>query len=287
MDDAGRLVLSKYSRLDGPYLMDAALCEQLGFPPGLTNAFVATTLAERGDPPFPGSLDPTGVARAFPDGLPIREEARAVDWLVAAARRLGGAVRLDPSGVVLIPRPDAATDLTVVTNLWLEPWETLELARSVSPAFELASDLHPWGGPASSGLPGEVSSALSDAQREALHAQADAVDARTLRGEPVISAYALRADFGQSGTGWIEASGGEAPLALQHLDWAGSGVVSYAVRWDPANEQDRLIEFPSAEVAGERAAAGALLGRLARAIHGAVGIEILDQDGFLVDPADI
>jgi hypothetical protein len=302
-DDAGGLVVSKYSRFDGPFQMADEVREETGFPAGLPLAFVATTLRERGDPPFRGTCDPTGIARAFPEGLPIREEARVVAWLVAAARRLGGAARFDDSGVVLIPRADAAIDLTVYSPLWLEPDAALALVRSISPAFRLAMDTHAWDGPArpatgtggahaarvraASALPEGVTSALSDAERDTLHDQADAYDITALSRTPVLDRYAAMADFGAAGTVWLEVSGGEAPPALRTMAWIGGGVVAYALRWDPANPEDRLVEFPSPAQRAERAAAARTLGRLAVAIHAATGMEILDADGFPVSPADV
>ncbi|MDR1295019.1 MAG: hypothetical protein LBK59_08715 [Bifidobacteriaceae bacterium] len=302
-DDAGGLVVSKYSGLDGPFRLTDELSTQIGFPPGLPRAFVATTLRERGDPPFPGASDPSGIARAFPDALPIREEARVVDWLLAAARRLGGAVRLDHWGMVLIPRADAAIDLTVYSNLWLEPDAALTVVRSVAPEFRLAMDTHAWNGPAGaetrtvgahadqvraiSPWPVHASNALSDAGRRILHSEADAHDAAALSRNPVLDRYAVVADFGAAGTAWLEVCGGGAPPALRTVAWTELGVVAYALRWDPANPDDRLVEFPSRAQRAERAAAARTLGRLALAVYSATGIEILDADGFPVDPADV
>ena len=69
--------------------------------------------------------------RAFPDAMPVREEERVLLWLVAAARRLGGAVRTGERGTVLTPDVDAAIDLTVYTRGWLEPDEMLRVVQQV------------------------------------------------------------------------------------------------------------------------------------------------------------
>jgi hypothetical protein len=303
IDSAGRLALSKYSSLAGPSWLTASLAERIGFPAGLPWVFVVSTLRERGDLPFPGSRDATGIARAFPDGLPIREEARVANWLVAAARRLGGAVRFDHWGMVLCPQADAAIDLTVYSNLWLDPAAALNLAQSVTPAFRLATELTPWAGPAglppmaaglhaahvtaSSVLPAGPSVELTEAQRAELHERADEHDVESLSAPPMLDRYALRGDFGEGGTVWVEVSGADVPSVLRDLAWTEFGVVGYGLRWDPADPADLLIEFPDARVRAERADAAGLLARLALAIHRATGIEILDADGFPVSPRDL
>jgi hypothetical protein len=262
-----------------------------------------TTVRERCDPPFPGTSDPSGIARAFPEGLPIREEARVAAWAVAAARRLGGAVRFDETGTVLVPRADAAIDLTVYSNLWLEPDSALALGLRVSPAFRLATGgrardglagapskrrgLHTAVGAGSSPLPDQVSSALSKAQRAQLHQRADAYDTEMLQRKPGTDRYALRGDFGAGGLVWLEVSGGEAPMALRKLAWARFGAVAYGVRWDPVDSRDALVEFPDARQRDERSAAAGMIARLAREIHRVTGIEVLDADGFPVNPADL
>jgi hypothetical protein len=323
----GEISVSRYSSLFGPYMVGAALGATLGLPRGLNQAWIANTLTERGDPPLPGGLDPTGVARAFPGGLPVREEGRVVDFLVAAARRLGGVVRFYDLGLMVAPVPDAALDLRLYSPLWLEPEAALATARSVVPRFELAIDWHAfrprpargegddaaWTGqglrPGSgldvagdgqglrtgSGLdvawdgqglrPG---SGLDPAQRAEILADAAAHDAAALAAEPTLDRYALTANLGPAGTLVIEISGvDQVPGALVNVPWAESGAVEYAVRWIPVDPKNLLMEFPPAGHCQARAQVANLLAGIARIIHHAVGGEVLDADGFPIDPSDL
>jgi hypothetical protein len=132
-----------------------------------------------------------------------------------------------------------------------------------------------------------VNIGLSEAQRATLHDRADSYDIDALSREPVMDRYALRGDFGPGGTIWVEVSGAQVPGALRNLAWTEFGVVAYALRWDPLNPADLLVEFPTPAGRAERAAAATMLGRVALAIHEATGIEILDADAFPVARGDL
>ncbi|MDR1633991.1 MAG: hypothetical protein LBS27_03510 [Bifidobacteriaceae bacterium] len=317
--EMGEITLSRYSSLFGPYTVGAGLGPSLGLPRGLNQAWMATTLTERGDRPFPGSLDPAGVSRAFPTGLPVREERRVVDFLVAAARRLGGVVRFHGSGVMVAPVPDGALDLTVYSPLWLEPEAALATARSVVPLFDLAINWHSFapvapadetsdsfdqwpdsgsgafpeglqgqaaheGGAGSGGLPGD----LSATRLAELHAHADQRDQAALAQQPSLDRYALAADLGPAGGLVIEISGVDRPpLALREVDWAAEGAVAYNVRWIPDDPKHLLMEFPPADHCRARSQMATLLASLARIIHHTVGGEVLDADAFPIDPTDL
>jgi hypothetical protein len=296
LDDAGALALSPTVRLGGPHRWPDGSGLASGFPPGLPWVFQVVAPRDRGDPPFPGTSDPTGLSRAFPAGLPAGEEAQVVDFLLAAARRLGGAVWFDRGEVVLAPPADSAIDLTVYSHLWLDPDSALTIVRAVSAQFQLAVAAQPWAGPASPPPAGEAahraegpssSTALSDggaglsaARRAELHRRADAHDEAALRRPPVLERYALRADFGADGTVWLEVGGVDVPGALRDADWTRFGVVGYALSWDPADPADSLIEFPGPAQRARRLRAARELARLAAAIHAVTGVAILDADGF-------
>src|SRR5699024_3048335 len=123
--------------LTGPYA-PAGSGFDIGLPPGNAILFDVVCHRERGEPPF--SLgDRDGIGRAFPQGLPEREEGRIVTWMVAAARRLGGVLRVDVgglwdtgaapagtgprpgTGVVLTPDAETCVDMSVYSRVWLEP----------------------------------------------------------------------------------------------------------------------------------------------------------------------
>jgi hypothetical protein len=288
----GEIGVSRYSSLFGPYTVGAALGASLGLPRGLHQAWIANTLTERGDPPLPGALDPTGVSRAFPQGLPVREEGRVVDFLVAAARRLGGVVRFHGSGLMVAPVPDGALDLRVYSPLWLEPEAALSTARSVVPRFELAIDGHAFA-PGAAPPPADAFSAAADpgmdsAERAAVLERAAARDAEALSGAQSLDRYALTADLGPVGVLVVEISGvDQAPGALREVAWAADGAVEYAVRWIPIDPTHLLMEFPPAGHCQTRAQMANLLASITRVVHHAVGGEILDDDGFPIDPTDL
>ncbi|MDR2454706.1 MAG: hypothetical protein LBD51_09325 [Bifidobacteriaceae bacterium] len=287
----GEIGLSRYSSLFGPYKVGAALGATLGLPRGLHQAWIANTLTERGDPPFLRALDPTGISRAFPTGLPVREERRVADFLVAAARRLGGVVRFHGSGLMVAPVPDGALDLSVFSPLWLEPEAALATARAVVPRFRLAIDWHAFAptpqAPAAETL-GDPGLAVDPARRNEALAAARAGDAAALAGQPSLDRYALTADLGPAGTLVIEISGvDQPPGALREVPWAAPGAVEYAVRWIPRNPEHLLMEFPPAEHCQTRAQMASLLAGIARVIYQTVGGEVLDSDGFPIDPTDL
>ncbi|MDR1393446.1 MAG: hypothetical protein LBJ62_05715 [Bifidobacteriaceae bacterium] len=289
----GEISVSRYSSLFGPYTVGAGLGASLGLPRGLHQAWIANTLTERGEPPLPGSLDPTGVSRTFPSGLPVREERRVVDFLVAAARRLGGVVRFHGTGLMVAPVPDGALDLSVYSPLWLEPDAALVTARSVVPRFELAIDWHAFvpedcAPPASQPDYLDLSLELEPDQRTDLLARAAAHDRATLSGEQSLDRFALTADLGPAGTLVIEISGVEQPPgALREVGWAEQGAVEYRVRWIPLEPSHLLMEFPPAGHCLARAQMANLLAGIARVVHHTVGGEVLDSDGFPIDPADL
>src|SRR5690606_61703 len=118
---ARALRLSRLSTLEGPYAVDRGAATGVCLRAGVGIAYVVQAPVERGDPPGSGGGDRDGLRRAFPDGLPVRDEQRTVAWLVDAARRLGGGVRVVGSRgpVLLVPDPAAAVDVTVWSDIWL------------------------------------------------------------------------------------------------------------------------------------------------------------------------
>jgi hypothetical protein len=287
--------LSRHSSLFGPYLIEPATTGRLGLPRGLSAGWVVSTLRERGEAPYRGTLDPTGIARAFPDGLPIREEARVAQFLVASARRLGGVVRFAESGVMVAPVPDAALDLAVYSPLWMEPEAALAAVRQVVPEFEYSMSLAPFALPAGDGarLPQSVWAdsgldGLSRDQRLALHEAANARDEGQAAAEAVLDRYALEVSYGQAGMVVVEIGGVEqVPGALREVDWALGGAVKYEVKWLPQDPNHLLMEFPPAAHCELRTPMAGIINQLASAIHAVVGAEVLDSDGFPINPADL
>lgn len=287
----GVLRLSRLSTLVGPYALDRAAVHELGLPTSAGQAFVIEAPVERGEAPWPGGGDRTGFGRAFPHGLPVRDEQRVLDWALAAARRLGGTLRVvaepDGPGVVLTPDPAAAVDLTVWSHLWLEPDAALVVMRRAIPRARLNLPDDAWSGPAVHGaVPG--TEVLTTEQRRALHEAADVYDRAALEEPQPMYAFGALADLDVDGVVALEITGEtDLPPTVAGLPWASRGAVAYRVRWEPPDLEDLESEHPPPQHRVARGRATPLVVAVARAVHATVGGEITDAMDFLVDPADL
>ncbi|WP_421742882.1 hypothetical protein [Cellulomonas sp.] len=304
---ARTLRLARLSTLTGPYRVEADDAVSLGLPTTSTLAYVLVAPRERGEKPYPGG-DRDGLKRAFPEGMPIREEERVLQWLVAAARRLGGSVRIGEHGTILTPDVDSAIDLTVLSDSWLEPAEALAVVQSVQARARLSEATGTWNGPLpgvgreATGRPGWVaeaggrglSAALErhgvddEAERQRLMNEASAFDELMLAVPPVPEAFGVLVDLGHDGMLSVEA-GVETtlPPLMRDLPWAQNGIVAYRVHWEPPFIEELEAERPSFEHRVARSRAAPLVQAVARAVHGAIGGEIADEADFLVDPEDV
>jgi hypothetical protein len=306
---AGVLRVSRLSTLTGPYTVTQGDAVGLGLPAATATVYDVTCPRERGGPPFPGG-DRDGIKRAFPEALPVREEERVLAWLVAAARRLGGAVRTGEHGIVLRPDLDATIDLTVFTDRWLEPDEMITVVQQVVPRAHLAMEGVPWHGPAvdtgrrlvtdPAGIPVperniaglrralEQHGVADERKRRHLAAEADAYDAAMLAAPAVLEGYGALVDLGVDGVIAIEVAGeGSLPPLLRGLPWTARGAVAYRVRWEATDVEELELERPSFAHRVARGRAMPQVQVIARALHGVVGGEIADAADFLVNPADL
>lgn len=291
---AHALRLGRMSRLVGPYSVTPEDAMALRLPATTRTVWALDCPAERGEPPWPGG-DRDGLKRAFPKGVPVRDEERALVWLVATARRLQGAVRIADSGVVLTPDVDQAIDLTVLTDRWLEPDEAVAVVRRVLPrAHRSGEGVHqPWSGPPHPDDPA-VRAALGPfgvqdaAERARLSAEADAYDQWMMAHPPAAEAFGVEADLGVDGILVVEVSERqEVPPLLRSLPWAANGVVAYRVHWEPSDVTELEAERPSLEHRVARGRTSPRIQAIAKALHEAVGGEVADEADFLVDPADL
>lgn len=291
--DAPRaLRISRHSRVVGPFAVDREIAADLGLTPGL--AYLLDAPAERGNPPAPYGGDRNGLRRAFPAGLPVRDEERVLTWALDVARRLGGAVRVaerdGSTGALLTPEPAAAVDLTVWSDLWLDPDAALAVMRQAVPRATLNLPSGRWFGPPA-GIgekPAPGAEVLTPDQRAALHAAADEFDRQAMTEPEPMTAYGAIADLELDGMLALEISGETTlPPVIGSLGWAANGAVAYRVRWEPADLEDAEQERPSPMHRVARGRAAPLVVAVARAVHEAVGGEVTDAMDFVVDPADL
>ena len=307
MTPARTLRIARLSTLTGPYAVEAEDAVSLGLPSWSTFAYVVVAPRERGTKPYPGG-DRDGLKRSFPDGMPVREEERVLQWLVAAARRLGGAVRIADNGIVLVPDVDSAIDLTVYADQWLEPDQALAVVQQVHPRARLSEATVAWDGPLpgvgrdSTAGPGWVAEVGGTGLREALekYGISDPVERQHLMDEstaydelmraapPPAEAFGVLVDLQHDGILSVEAAAEtELPPLLRGLPWTSRGVVAYRVHWEPRFVEELESERPSFEHRVARSRAAPQVQALARAIHAATGGEIADEADFLVDPQDV
>ena len=301
------LRLNRHSTLVGPYAVTQEDALTLGLPVSTTTAFDVVCPRDRGAKPYPGG-DRHGLKRAFPDGYPNREEERVLLWLVAAARRLGGAVRTGQTGVVLQPDMESAIDLTVFSDHWVEPAEALAVVQRAAPRARLSVPTSEWDGPmrgagryeghALSGMPEPGGSGLRDAllehgvldpdERRRLQMEAAAFDELMLAAPPAAESFGVLVELGVDGMVVGEAAEEQdLPPLLQGLPWTQDGVVAYRVRWEPLLIEELELEKPSFEHRVARTRSAPVVQAIARALHAAVGGEIADEADFLIDPADL
>ncbi len=301
------LRLNRHSTLTGPYAVTQADAVALGLPVTTVTAFDVACPRDRGVRPAPGG-DRHGLKRAFPDGYPNREEERVLLWLVAAARRLGGAVRTGQNGVVLQPDMESAIDLTVFSDRWVEPDEALAVVQRAAPRARLSVPTSEWSGPMAgagraerhtlAGMPEPGGSGLRDAllehgvldpdERRRLAQEAAAFDELMLAAPPAAESYGVLVELGVDGMVAVEASEETAlPPLLQGLPWTEQGVVAYRVRWEPMLVEELELEKPSFEHRVARTRSAPVVQAIARALHAAVGGEIADEDDFLIAPDDL
>jgi hypothetical protein len=290
----GVLRLGRLSTLTGPYALEPGQVARWGLPTGSRIAWVVDCPRERQElPAFGGDRD--GLRRAFGAAGPVREELRVVQWLVAAARRLGGALRVD-SGVVLEPEMDAALDLTVLSPRWVEPEAVLAAARRVDsrarlddPAAPEERSTTPEQAGAALAARERVGAGIADPdERRRLHAEADAFDAYMRENPPPAEAFGVQVDLGVDGVVVVEvAAEPEVPVVLAGLDWARGEVVAYQVRWAAPDVEELESERPSLPHRVARGRAARVVRGIAREVHAEVGGEIADLAGFLVEPADL
>ncbi|MBZ2198790.1 hypothetical protein [Occultella gossypii] len=287
--EAGRvnatvLALTPQSALEGPWAVPEPAA--LGAGPEVTQAYAIAVPAERGDPVPEDLRGLGGILDAFADGPPVGHELAIIEFAQAAARRLGGAVRVAGTGALITPEP--GVDLAVHSEVWLHPEALVHVLTPALPgvALHLGPVADPGAQPPTAPAPRPAGTEdLDEGERAWIQAEADAFDAHALAAEPATEAYGAVCALPDGGTVAVEVEAEvSVPLVLEGLDWARSGVIRYDLRWFPADPEayhSAPLDAPTL-VARERATA--LVEGAARALLDAIGGETTDDDGFLVDP---
>jgi len=288
--NTGEVQLGRHSRITGPYQLSMEDAVDAGVPMPWTVCYCLHAPVEREDPPLPGVDDRDGLTHAFPDGLPWRDEGRALQLLVSLARRIGGAVRVAGTLQLIQPDPERAVDYVVHSRTWLEPDVLLGIVSREMPGAVLAVESEQWPGPPEGAYTGEIllddigRSPLSSQDLERLHAAADVRDRKMLADDDVIDGFAIVRDFGPDGVVEIQVHLTDIDdPAVMGQPWAGEELVTYEVRWQVADPQDRETRYPPEGFRASRNRIAPLVARTTRSLVEAVGGVVLDEDNFGVD----
>ncbi len=290
LSGAGEVAVGRHSRISGPYELSMEDAVDAGVPMPWTVCYCLEAPYEREDPPIPGIDDRDGFAYAFPDGLPWRDEGRALHLLVSAARRLNGAVRVAGSLEVIQPDPERAVDYVIHSPTWLQPDELLGIVMRELPGAVLAVEGKEWAGPPDAAYTGEAvreaiaGDPLSEQDLYELHTSADQVDMHVIGEVDVLDAFAIVGDVGWDGAVevLVHLTDGDEP-AVAGEPWAHGEFVTYEVRWGSPDEGERENRYPSEAFRISRSRVALLIAKTTRAIVEAVGGVVVDEDGFGVD----
>lgn len=299
----GALRVGSHSVMHGPYVSTEEHPAQFGDNPMVVYAL--TTQRERGDQPIAGEGDRDGIVRIFAPALPVRQELRCIHLLISLARRLDASVTFEVtepqpnrSGSLIYgihnfkevtPDPQVNVDLTIFSDVWLEPQAALAVIHGVAPRAVFAGQGEEWAGPAQvqSEVLDEVRTEFDQETLKYIHEIADENDMDALANPEVASAYAIFITD-HMGVVSIEIGGSEyVPPALEGIDWADTGVLEYRISWAPADQDQANLETPEVDFMIYRAQVLALIRKLTHALYQQTGGEVADQDGFLLDPEQL
>lgn len=240
--------LSRYTTLTGPLEITESVAEEAQIPPVFVSAYVLSAPMER-EPEAPPEwfVHSEGIEKLFPSGLPVREEERGVDLLIALARRLHAAVRIaddaEPGGHerIIVPDPDAHPEITVYSQYWITSDLLLPLIEKAIP------------------------------EGQVVDTSADVPEDQELDG------YSLDIDLGE-GRGLIEL-GVMVETALPTIveRFADGPQTAYSIRWHADDDDDSSREHRRI-----RRAAASIIGDLAASVVEATGGAAVDRDGFLL-----
>lgn len=231
--------------LTGPWSVGERLRSQLDVPAWATAAYLALCPAERADALPEELLGTDPILDAYPHGIPTGTEMEVLRFLVAAARRLAGALHLAGTAVVLQPDPESAVNLAVYAPASLAAETVVEAIGRDDVTLD-GRTRRTWSVslPALPGPGGDV------------------------RAAGILQVISDRHPM--------------PPLSLAALEWATPGARGYEVRWHPPEESLALTGRLSLAQRRTRSAVIAEVERIAREIQRLANGVVVDDDGFLV-----
>lgn len=298
-----RLVGEAYLR--GPWTMTTETALRLGFSPTMTHAWLvetprvrARTAPEETQRSTHGTTDlahSTGAVaddpwlRAFPDGLPIGLEYKALLALLRMARRLGGALRINGSGYVMSPAPESAVHMGVYASRWVAPEELRNILSVSFPEIIDSRELQI--AQPSQPSPQEVlrvQSVMAGAKPLSPEIQRvlDKAKAEAARQPHKVDGYALMIPHSDGHIVVEVHRVMRPPRVLRWETWTNGAIVEYSIRWQPTNPNVTFVPITESNPPAQRLAhcvsAARVVEKLALIISGAAGGSVVDEDGFLV-----
>jgi hypothetical protein len=302
LDLTGSAQLGRRSSIAGPYQLGAADAEALGTPESLLTGYQLVAPRERDPGGFETFVDPVETAlwmRAFPTGPPFREEGTLIGLGLDLARRLGGAVRVAGTGILMRPDPTRNVELTVWSPYWVTPKDLVGLVEPVLPgARQDAVHAHeappvdpqlPWSVDPLDPFAEDLRDALTPELLDRLEGVADATDAWAAEEMDLTDGYAV---VGHGGiVVGVQVETIVPQWVLRQLadlpDVPKDRLVTYDIRWWPEDLSQLHVENPNAAHRIARRIVGETIRQVARVTSEAVYGVVADAAGFHVGPESL
>lgn len=257
----GVLRLQDSVNLEGPWTLTRQTLAQLGVGEDLAEpspreddaqAWILRCPPRRGSAPSEQVQSFDIWARAFPEGMPVGVEQKVLDVIRRIARRLGGAIRVAGSGVIVRDEHDPTVSLRVFTNQWLPPDHMWQILSGHLEGLTFANQ-------------------LSD------------VDSGIPQVEPGMP-YALLAPVSAASQVLIGVRQERyAPRALRWENWARGVLFVHEIVWVQPEELSAEATRPTRRGRLERSRAEQMAETAAAAIATATAhAAVIDEDGFLL-----
>ncbi|MDD7542557.1 MAG: hypothetical protein SPK50_02085 [Mobiluncus porci] len=292
----GLLELTTDAFLTGPWDLTPEAIVGLGLPLNLKFAYLISVPALRGNPVPQWLWNRDPLWDAFREGGPEGLELEVLTAVRRIARRLAGALRFS-TGPVIVPDPDSAVGMRVLSEVWLDPAACLKVVQEVLPIAKLVSgnepDMKRLSGRERTlatpeeranydpdGLRARAQAGVSADERAWLHAEAEAFDEAAMSMPAIMDSYAIGADVTQMSSVHIVVQGETAvPPALGHRE---DGYVSYELKWIAPDIALTEMNKPRRAYRLDRLTVIDAIEGVAKALAEATDGVIVDADEFVV-----